>query len=99
MALFMIRFVFSAFIFILYLVHIGQDFQLGLLTSDFLQQEYQSHRQNRKLVMSIVLSPMLTFPSCSPIASDIPFDKTVEKSEREKHPCLFPMVLNHSPAL
>ena len=99
LALFVISFVFSAFIYISHLVQVLSRFVTRASCSCSSSAKASMSSVNRRLEMA--LPPMLTFPSCSSRASDIILSKKMLKrvGERE-HPCLTPTeVLNHSPVL
>ena len=99
LALFVISFVFSALISILYLVQVLSIFPTRASSSYSSSARASMSSANRRLV--IFLPPMLTFPSCSSRASDmIRSRKMLKRVGDRRHPCLTPtVVLNHSPML
>ena len=98
-ALFVISLVFSALIFILYLVQVLSRLSNRSSSSCSSSASASLSSANRRLV--IFLPPTLTFPSCSSRASDmIRSRKMLKRVGDKRHHCLTPtVVLNHSPML
>ena len=98
LVLFGISLVFSALIYILYLVQVllSLSTTIGLLVSSLSLLERLCHRQSGN-----ISAPVLTFPSCSSRASDMILSRNMLKRAGDRrHPCLTPnVVLNHSPML
>ena len=99
LTLFVISFVFSALMSILYLVQVLSRLSTRASSYCSSSARVSMSSANRRLV--IFLPPMLTFPSCSSRASDmIRSRKMLKRVGDRRHPCLTPTVaLNHSPML
>ena len=99
LALFVIRFLYSALISILYRVQILSRLSTRASSSCSSSARASMSSANHRLVM--VLLPMHTFPTCTSRASDMILSRKILKRVGERrHSCLTPtVVLNHSPVL
>ena len=99
LTLFMISLVFSALISILYLVQVLS--RLSTRASSYCSSSARASMSSADRRLVIFLPPMLTFPSCSSMASDIIRSRKMLKRVGDRtHPCFTPtLVLNHSPML
>ena len=99
LVLFVISLVFSALISILYRVQVLSRLSTRASSSRSASARASMSSANRRLV--IFLPPMLSFPSCSSMASDmIRSRKMLKRMGDRRHHCLTPtVVLNYSPML
>ena len=99
LALFVISFVFSELISILYRVQVLSRLSTRACSSCSFSARASMSSANRRLVM--VLPPMLTFPSCYSRALDIILSrKMLRRVGERRHICLtLTVVLNHSSVL